>query len=59
MLTLVTVVSATDYPPQDEDVHTAFLKGKEVSGLQSVVPMGNFSKHPDPCWVQHSRTQAN
>lgn len=40
-------------------MHTAFLKGKEVSGLQSVVPMGNLNKHPDPCCVQHSRTQAN
>lgn len=29
MLSSVTVVSATDYPPQDEDVHTAFLKGTE------------------------------
>lgn len=40
-------------------MHTAFLKVREVSGLQSVVPMGNFNKHPDSCWLQHSRTQAN
>lgn len=40
-------------------MHTAFLKVREVSGLQSVVPIGNFNKHPDPCCVQHSRTQAN